>query len=126
MKKSEIFDIILNEVVDVCEVTAEDVLNVKRTQSAVDARVLVVQYCRKAGLSNDDIAKIVLRKTDGCLDDQYVLYKSKGVERMYYSYLDRMRESYAFGLMDDEICEYLKTKYGDIFKSGMKKLPAMR
>lgn len=65
MKKSEVFDEMLEKVCEVCEVTAEHILNDSRIPAVVDARILLVQYLERAGLSNDDVALIVLKKTNG-------------------------------------------------------------
>lgn len=125
MKKSEIFDAIMSIVTDVCEVTEAEILNTfKRTQDIVDARVFVVYYCRQAGLSSYEIARIVASRINADAEEQYVQYKAKGVDRMYYSYLDRRHESIAFCLQDDDIYNAIKDRYSELFKSGMKKFPS--
>ena len=81
MKKSEIFDILVNKVCDVCEVRIDTLIKGSKLQSVVDARVLSVQYLRRIGLTNDDIALIVMRKIKGdmtwCPPIQEVKAKAK-------------------------------------------------
>lgn len=65
MKKSEIFDRLLDKVCEVCEVRLGNIINGSKLQAVVDARMLAVQYLRRIGLTNDDIALIVMRKAKG-------------------------------------------------------------
>lgn len=56
MKKSELYNIILNEVCEVCEVRRTTVVSSSKMQAVVDARILAVQYLRRAGMSFEEIA----------------------------------------------------------------------
>ena len=127
MKKSEIFDILVNKVCDVCEVRVDTLINGSRLQAVVDARVLAVQYLRRIGLTNDDIALIVMRKIKGdmtwCPPMHDVKQKSKGVQKMFDSYSRRCLESYAFCIMSSEIKDFCRELYKDMYLSWMKQLP---
>lgn len=127
MKKSEIFDILEDEVCRVCQVSADRILDGCRLQSVVDARMLFVQYLRRIGLSNDDIALIVLRKLAKddhlMLDLKEIKNKAKGVERLFNGYGMRKTESYAFCLMSKEIKAFCHEQYGQHYQDGMKRLP---
>ena len=127
MKKSEIFDTLLSEVCDVCEVPEELVINGSRIQSVVDARILMVQYARRIGLSNDEIALIVMRKSSGnpmlCPSESEIKTKAKGIDKIFRSYSDRCLQSYAFCLMSADIKKVCRDKYEDIYLVGMKPLP---
>ena len=46
MKKQEIFDLILSEVADVCNVKVEDIKSKGRRTDIVDARCIAVRYAR--------------------------------------------------------------------------------
>lgn len=100
MKKSEMFDILVNKVCDVCEVRLDALINGSKLQSVVDARVLAVQYLRRIGLTNDDISLIIMRRKQGdltlCPPIQEVKKKSKGIQKMFDSYSQRCLDSYAF------------------------------
>lgn len=127
MKKSEMFDLLADKVSEVCQVRLDTIINGCKLQSVVDARMLLVQYARRAGLSNDDIALIVLRKIQG--DDTYcpplevLKNKAKGIDRMFSQYSTRCMQSYMFGLMSIEIRNYFRETYIDFYQIGMKSLP---
>lgn len=103
MKKSEIFDLILAKACEICEVLPEVVLKGSRLQAVVDARYLAVQYMRRAGLSNNDIALIIHRKDCNdpfaCPPMNELRLKAKSIQRMFDSYSQRCFDSKAFRLM---------------------------
>lgn len=125
MKKSEMCDLVLAKVSEVCEVNKESIIQGSRLQAVVDARVLAVQYLRRIGLSADDIATYALtRKNLGeppTLEE--VKKKSKSIEKMFDSYSRRCLESYAFCLMSKDIKDWCKEKYKDYYLSWMKEPP---
>lgn len=100
MKKSEVFDIIIDKVSDICEVDCNSIINCDKIQSVVDARILVVHYLRKLGFTNDDVALCVLRKLNG--DNNYlpstdiIRKKAKGVAKMFYAFPARWDGSKMF------------------------------
>lgn len=112
MKKSEMFDVILRKVCEECEVREESIINGTKMQSVVDARMLVVQYARRIGLSNDEIALIVLRKLAGTNDyfpePSEIKSKSKGVDQLFKGYSDRCLQSRAFVLQSIDINTYVQ------------------
>lgn len=122
MKKSEMFSVLIDKVCEVCEVQREDIINGCKIQSVVDARVLLVQYLRRTGLSSDEIAEIVLRNRGQSPTVQEVKKKAKGIDKLYYSYLDRVEQSFAFGLMAVEIKRFCRDYYGEQYVPGMKQL----
>lgn len=115
MKKSEIFDAILDKVCEVCDIEKELVLDGSRFQTVVEARCLAVQYMRRAGLSNDEIALIVLKWE--MKDSRYkpsvpdLKKKAKAIDTMFKSYSDRCIQSYAFRLMSKEISDWCLMRY---------------
>lgn len=121
------FDLLLDKVGEVCEVRREDVVNGCKMQSVVDARVLLVQYLRRIGLSNDDIASIVLRKMNPDPDyyptPEETKRKAKGVDKMFASYSERCLQSYAFCLMSRDIKAFCREAYQEFYLFGMKMLP---
>lgn len=127
MKKSEIFYTLLDKVSEVCEVRSEMILKGSRLQAVVDARILVVQYLRRIGLSSDDIALIVLRHNQG--DDKFcppipeLKKKAKSIDKMFNSYSARCLDSYAFCLMSADIKIFCRDKYQEHYLSWMKELP---
>lgn len=126
MKKSEMFDLLADKVSEVCQVRLDTIINGCKIQSVVDARMLLVQYLRRAGLSSDDIALIILRKIQG--DDTYcppldvLKNKAKGIDRIFSQYSSRCLQSYMFGLMSIEIRNYFHDTYNDFYQVGMKEL----
>lgn len=110
MKKSEVFDIILDKVSDICEVNSDAIINCDKLQSVVDARILVVHYLRKLGFSNDDVALCVLRKLKG--DNHYfpptdiIRSKAKGVSKMFYAFPIRWETSKMFQHCTIQCCKF--------------------
>ena len=127
MKKSEIFDRIIAKVAEVCEVREEMIINDRKLQAVVDARILTVQYLRRIGLSSDDIALIVLRRRVGdpsaCPPLEEIKRKAKAIDKIFNSYSMRCLESYAFGLMSVEIRDFCRQEYRQLYLSGMKERP---
>ena len=125
MKKSEICDLVLAKVSEVCEVNKESIIQGVKLQSVVDARVLAVQYLRRIGLSADDIAHHLLMRQN--LGQEPTLAeikkKRKGIEKAFDMYSRRCLDSYAFCLMSQEIKEYCKEKYENFYLSWMKEPP---
>lgn len=126
MRKTEMFEILLAKVCELCDVRSSDVLNYCKIQSVVDARLLLVQYLRRIGLSNDDIALIFIRAAKG--KDYYPgidewKRKAKGIDKMFNSYSSRCLQSYAFCIISKDIKEFCHNQYRDMYVVGMKKLP---
>lgn len=127
MKKSEMFDLLADKVSEVCQVKLDYIINGCKTQSVVDARMLLIQYLKRAGLSSDDIALIFLRKNQG--DDMYcppieiLKNKAKGIDKIFNQYTNRCSQSYMFNLMSIEIRTYFRKTYTDFYQAGMKELP---
>lgn len=113
MKKSELFDTLMNKVCEVCEVCSTDIIRGCRSQNVVDARMLLVQYLRKGGLSNDDIARIFIRKVTGDTAPpmDVVKRKAKNIDRLYNEYMYRNNESHIFSLMSDDINSFCREFY---------------
>lgn len=103
MKKSEIFDVVLAMVCEECEVSATDVVEGVKDQTVVDARLLLVQYTRRIGLSNNEIARIVLQRRGEEINQEAVRRKAKCVDKMFKNYSDRCLQCRAFVLMSREI-----------------------
>ena len=129
MKKSVVFDEMLAKVCEVCEVSAEHILNDSRIPAVVDARILLVQYLERAGLSNDDVALFVIKRCKG--DDYHptlteMRNKAKSVNKMFNSYSRRCLQSYVFCLMSKELKEYFRSRYEEESADGMKELPPLK
>lgn len=123
MKKSEMFDILADKVCEICEVSKEDILNCCRRQSVVEARILLVQYLRRIGFSNDNIAEIVLMETNQPVSDSIVKQKAKGVQKMFDAYSTHFLNSYAFCILSKDIKKFCHETYKDMYMHGMKSLP---
>lgn len=110
MKKSEMFNTILDQVCDLCEVDREGVITGCKQQSYVDARLLCVQYLRRLGLTSDEIATVVLRLLKGDMGyhptQEEIRSKSRGVEKMFNSYSTRCLQSRAFVLMSTSLKKF--------------------
>lgn len=113
MKKSEIFDVVLAMVCEECEVSATDVVDGVKDQTVVDARLLLVQYTRRIGLSNNEIARIVLARRGADITAEEVRKKAKGIDKMFKNYSDRCLQCKAFVLMSREINKLC----GEVFRT---------
>lgn len=127
MRKSEIYDTLLQKVSEVCEVNKSMIINGSRLKSVVDARVLAVQYLVRIGLSYDDIALITLRRIAGnpgyfpSLSE--IKKKARSVQTMFCAYSSHCMQSYAFCLMSKEIKEFCISEYKTLYLAGMKGVP---
>lgn len=77
--KTKIFETILDVVSEVCEVSKEDLLSQGKQDEVVEARAMLIWYCRWNGLHANDIAKFVKRKHPNSVNDylnKYRIYKS--------------------------------------------------
>lgn len=127
MKKSEIFDELVEKICEICEVRKEVLLSGRKLQSVVDARILCVQYLRRIGFSSDDIAIIFIRKQvcdmGYCPPIRELKSKAKNIDRLFALYSDRCLQSYLFCLISVEIRDYCREKYAELYLAGMKELP---
>ena len=116
MKKSEIFDIIVNKVCEVCEVRKDAILNNLKMQAVVDARMLAVQYLIREGISADDIALIMFREQAGdmtfCPDKQLLRTRARGFNKQFNVYSRRCMESRAFRIMSADIAKFCREQFG--------------
>ena len=118
------FDTLIDKVCEVCEVEKEDIIRGSKVQDVVAARVLTVQYLRRIGFTNDDIAKIVLVRLNGMKpSDADIKRKAKGVAKMFASYSEYCLQSYKFCLMSRDIKLFCHETYKDLYLYGMKELP---
>ena len=113
MKKTEIFDLILSVVSDECEVRTEIILDGNEHRPAVvDARMLLVQYLRRVGLENEDIALIIFRKRGVEFPESRELKsRAKSISRMFRSYNDRCMQSKTFCSMSADIAKFVKENF---------------
>lgn len=127
MKKSEMFDIFVDKVCEVCEVRKEALIKGSKIQAVVDARILAVQYLRRIGLTSDDLALILARKQAGdmghCPPLRKIKSKAKNIDRLFSMYFSRLNESYAFNLMSIELRDFCHESYAEYYLTGMKELP---
>lgn len=124
MKKSELFVMLALKVCEICEVDYQLLIDGSKLQSVVDARMLCVQYLRRIGLSNDDIAAIAYRLKHGSSpDEETIKRKAKGIDKMFMRYSDRCMQSYAFCLLSKTIKDWCHETYNDMYCVGMKPLP---
>lgn len=126
MKKSEIFNLLLDKVADVCEVKRESIISGIKLQAVVDARILLVQYLRRIGLSSDDIALVSLKLQGKEPNDiKEIKQKAKTVDRLFNAYSSRCLQSYSFCLMSQDISKWCRGEYQTIYieHHDMKQLP---
>lgn len=59
MRKSELFALILSIVSDITEISKEDIMSKSHKEDVVEARLLVIYFCRKEGLLPSRIAQLM-------------------------------------------------------------------
>lgn len=129
MKKSEIFDTLAAKVCEECEVSYDNLINDRKSQAVVDARAITVFYLRRIGFTNDEIAKVVLKKQSNNPDynptTDEIKLKAKSVDKMFKSYYVKhdSHDAWKFNLMDAGIKKFCHERYNELFSSGMKVLP---
>lgn len=112
----------MDHVCEICEVRRELVVGDRKLQAVFDARLLAVQYLRRLGMSNDDIALLVLREQAG--DPKYmplitdIRKKARSIARMFNSYSERCLQSHVFCLASREVQDYCRAHYKDIGYAG--------
>lgn len=124
MNKFEIFDTLVDEVCKECFVKKEDILFDAKDKDTVEARILVVQYLRRIGFSNREIAAIVLKKQSG--DDMYtpdkeeIRKKTKSVDKMVKAYSDKCFNNASFCFMSEDIAKFCSRTFDTMYLSWMR------
>lgn len=129
MKKSEIFNLLIDKICEECEVTRQVlVLRDRRIQAVVEARMLAVHYLKEIGLDNDTISLIVLREQKG--DQNYmppskkIKAKSKAIDKLTKAYNERKKMSriQAFELQEMAIRKFCHEEYEKVREPWMAEL----
>lgn len=122
MNKLELFSTIIDEVCCECLVNRADVINNVKLQSVVDARVLCVQYMRRIGLSNDDIAQLALHEQyNEAPTAEQIKQKARSIDKMFKSYSDRCLQSDAFCIFSQDIAVFIERLREESRKTMMYK-----
>lgn len=115
MNKSEIFDAVVDKVCELCEVNKDDVMGGVKERDVVDARLLAVQYLRRIGFSNDEVALLALKRCTGDATlrtvDKAVKTKAKSVDKMFRAYSDRCLQSKMFCIISTELAKFLRDEF---------------
>lgn len=85
MKKIEFFKQVIELVSSKTDITEEQMLSMRRTADVLDARAIVVFYCRKFGLSNGDIQSLFGRQGHHFVQRMCDLCDSRRKTSRYYS-----------------------------------------
>ena len=90
MNKSEIYDTVVNEVCEVCQIRRESLISTLRMQDVVDARAMMVRFLRGAGMTFEAIALHIIREQEGDMDacppKDDLKRKAKTYRKLYYGY----------------------------------------
>ena len=89
--KSKIFETILTQVAEVTEISKETIIGKTKSSDVIEARILVIYYCKSYGLSNQYIKEKLSRKSlfsiANLLNSYYICHKT----------------SYSFRQLSDEV-----------------------
>lgn len=126
MSDNEIVNILIDKVCEVCRVSREHVLADIKLPSVVRARVLIVQFLRRIGMTNDSIATIVLQMQGEDATITKIKNKAKVINKMFNAYAVHRIESYSFCLASAEIAKFCRDEYMKYYEPDMKSLPKSR
>lgn len=122
MKPTECFDILADKVSEICEVRKEDIINCCKSQNAINGRVLLVQYLRRLGFSNQDIARIVLIKSKKFLNitpsEKDIKKKAKCVNSIFSSYSQYCLDSKLFVSMSRDVHSFCQNLEKEMLEMG--------
>lgn len=96
--KSELMNIILGVVSEVCEVSGEEIRSMRKCDYIVEARSIFATYCKRYGIPSGVIAKFLNRK------------RIQSVCEMYGNYAIFGKQSYSFRQMCEEVDRTLAVK----------------
>lgn len=121
MKKSDIFDRVVDIVADECEVARRLIINDRRIHAVVEARCMCVYILKQVGFTSKDVALIVIRLQDkGMIDPGYcpsaerLSSKARTIDELYSSFFERYARSYSFRLMYADIKKAILSEYKDV------------
>lgn len=101
MNKRELFWLILRSVATACEISESEIIGSCRSQVACDARCIIVNLCRRYGLTTDDLLLLTGRK------------HRNSICSILYRYWERRRQSYFFRELDDEVERVLNALFSE-------------
>lgn len=89
MKRSEIFDVILDVVCGIMEVEPSDILSANRTEDVVIARSIIATFCKDYGMRNHHIQQFLRFKSHNSVRYLLDTYKvRKSIDRHFKFYSD--------------------------------------
>lgn len=87
--KSKHFATILDVVSEVCEVSAQDIISLKKDEEIADARIIFVWLCIRSGLKPKEIGKFLNRKNPNFVSEQKAKYTVRDAEYVVFRSLVR-------------------------------------
>lgn len=89
--KTKIFNTILDVVSEVCEVSTQDILSLKKDIEIAEARVLLVWFCYQNGMYSSDIAKFINRKNQNSVTERIHEYHERiATSTMFRCYVTKI------------------------------------
>lgn len=98
MTKKDIYEIILNSVCDLCEVSPDSILRGVKKAECVEARCIVSHFLLKYGVLPNDI----IRFSDGKIKHRYCITKSASL------FYEKYSSSFSFKCNADTVGNILK------------------
>ncbi len=96
----------LNKAAELCECPVSWILEDSKINAAIDARYLVVQYMRRLGYSNDDVALAVYLARGQELEPKEIRSKAKYVCKIFRDYSERCNNNKQFIKTSQQMAEY--------------------
>ena len=87
--KSKHFATILDVVSEVCEVSAQDIISLKKDEEIADARIIFVWLCIRSGLKPKEIGKFLNRKNPNFVSEHKAKYTVRDAEYVVFRSLVR-------------------------------------
>lgn len=115
MRKTEIIRLIREKATEICDTTTERVVGGTHGNSEVEARILTIQYARRQGISNEDIALAWLRDSAGDQSlypsKEALRNKAKTIRCLFNSYSEHCLQSKAFRYLSQEMKKFCEETF---------------
>ena len=86
MKKSEIFQMVLSAVSEQTEIQPTDILSFARTEELIDARCMVVYFCKMLGLTTTYLQEQMHRQSSNSIQHLYNMYATRRQYNRFFAH----------------------------------------
>ena len=106
---------LLNKAAELCECPVSWILEDSKINAAIDAKYLVVQYMRRLGYSNDDVALAVCLARGKEPEPNEIRAKAKYVCKIFRDYSERCNNNRQFVSVSEQMSEFCHEAFDLLF-----------